>query len=89
MKCICNNCMNYPCTDGMSVMLKSCPAYSPKPKPLTNADKIRAMTDEELAELLTKFAASLIKQVPDSELSDTFKEDTLKWLREEASDETD
>lgn len=51
MKSICNNCMNFPCTDDMSVMLKSCPAYNPKPKPKTNADRIRAMTDEELAEL--------------------------------------
>ena len=47
---LCNNCMNYPCTDGTSVMLKSCPAYNPKPKPQTNADRIRTMTDEELAE---------------------------------------
>ena len=52
MKCICNNCMNFPCTEDMSTLLKSCPAYSPKPKPQTNADRIRAMTDEELAHLL-------------------------------------
>lgn len=51
---LCDNCMNYPCTDGMSVMLKSCPAFFPIPKPQTNADRIRLMSDEELTIFLAE-----------------------------------
>ena len=31
-----------------------CEAWKPKNNPITNADRIRAMTDEELAEFMTK-----------------------------------
>ena len=49
-----------------------------EPKPITNADRIRAMTDEELAdELLTAFAAFY-----DVEWS---KEAVLDWLKQEVS----
>jgi hypothetical protein len=50
-----------------------------KPKPQTNADRIRAMTDEELAEaMLDCFAAFY-----DVEWS---KQDILDWLKQEASE---
>lgn len=67
---LCDNCINYPCTDGMSVMLKLCPAFSPIPKPLTNADHIRSMTNEELAEF---FASQ-------SKIGESW---WLNWLKQE------
>lgn len=58
-----------------------------KPKAITNADKIRAMTDEELAEFLnTLFIEGQIEaiheQYPDSVFNR--KDDSLKWLQSEA-----
>ena len=50
-------------------------------KPITNADRIRNMTDEELAE----FMSSLIKDTEDYEYC---KEDSdwLKWLQAEVKE---
>lgn len=62
--------------------VKDYPPYLdyPKPrKPQTNAERIRAMTDEELAEtMLDCFAAFY-----DVEWS---KQDILDWLKQEASE---
>lgn len=44
---------------------------------MTNADRIRAMTDEELAEELSNFAWD----------NEPTKEETLKWLRSEVEQE--
>ena len=52
MKYICDSCEKYPCSADETKLMLSCPAYSTKPKPITNADRIRAMTDEELAEAI-------------------------------------
>lgn len=49
MKYICDNCEKYPCSANERKLMLSCPAFYPKTKPMTNADRIRAMTDEELA----------------------------------------
>lgn len=54
MKHICDSCEKYPCSADETKLRLSCPAYSPKPKPITNADRIRSMTDEELAEWFIK-----------------------------------
>ena len=45
------NTYEYGCTKPLS---ETCPLINlnVKPKPMTNADRIRSMTDEELAELL-------------------------------------
>lgn len=51
MKYLCDSCENYPCSKDMNKMQVSCPVYSPMPKSATNADRIRSMSDEELAEL--------------------------------------
>ena len=49
-------------------------------KPLTNGDKIRAMTDEELAEVLADFVA--IQGCPTEGICcDTCTNCWLKWLR--------
>lgn len=53
MKFLCDSCGKYPCDDTETKLMKYCPVYSPKPKPQTNGDRIRAMTDEELAEWLS------------------------------------
>ena len=51
---------------------------------MTNADKIRAMTDEELAERLLDYAKIIAKQACDNfEMEETFIEDALDWLKQE------
>ena len=81
MKSICNNCMNFPCTDGMSAMLKSCPEFEPIPKPQTNYDRIRAMSDEELAEFLDDVRDEWgCSHYPHG------TEDWLDWLKDEATE---
>ena len=52
MKYLCANCENYPCDDSEVKLMYRCPGFKPIPKPMTNAAKIRAMTDEELAHWL-------------------------------------
>lgn len=64
---ICNNCMNYPCTDEMSVMLKSCPAYNPIPKPQTNGDRIRGMSDYDMADWIADILNHCDNKNPEDE----------------------
>ena len=52
-----------------------------KPKPQTNADRIRAMTDEELAEFISGKARTFGEEY-EGYMS------ALDWLKQEASDET-
>ena len=52
MKYICDSCEKYPCSADETKLMLLCPAYSPKPKPITNADRIRSMSDDELAEFM-------------------------------------
>ena len=52
---------------------------------MTNAQRIRAMTDEELAELMTRFVGACIEQLPyecRAKLDDDFQEQSLKWLQQ-------
>jgi hypothetical protein len=71
----------------MHMMQLSCPFYSPEPKPITNADRIRAMSDDELAEwcfIITYNVACYYQgdeklKYPVSPLG------WLDWLREEVS----
>ena len=74
-------------------MIKDYPPYLdyPKPrKPMTNADKLRSMTDKELAEFLMTQQMKLLRKV--SELFDfplLINEEQegsmwLDWLRQEA-----
>lgn len=56
-------------------------------KPLTNADRIRAMTDEELAELLRDEQCNACDwQGNDCGDEAQCKADVLKWLKQECDD---
>ena len=56
-----------------------------KRKPLTNADRIRAMTDEELAEFLMK-PTRIIPKYECEDCENDCTECVLEWLKEEADD---
>lgn len=77
-KYICDNCEKYPCSADETKLMLSCPAYSPKPKPITNYDRIISKTPEELAEYL------FIKTCEDGFPQFTTKNDWLDWLKQEA-----
>ena len=67
--------------------LKLCKTYTPKIK-RTNSDKIRSMTDEELAEFLYGLDhywddGQCILRINDNHLND-YKDDILDWLQSEA-----
>ena len=49
MSCICDKCMNFPCGEEKNMIIVCCD-FEENPKVITNADRIRSMTDEELAE---------------------------------------
>ena len=69
-KCIYN--INNECKIG-GWMIPKVGCQDGKAKPITNADRIRAMTDEELAEWLV-------------EVTEDNTPDWLDWLRQEAAD---
>lgn len=86
----CKNKANYPCPNSCGYM-GACDGY--EPKPLTRADRIRAMTDKELAEFLDRW------EMGDIDYSKTFcdlcegqydchDDCLLDWLKE-ASDGTE
>lgn len=67
--------------------------YEAKPKPQTNADKLRAMSDEELAEWLATVPMSYEDVCPNpipKECNGGDRETCIQcwldWLRQEASD---
>lgn len=83
MKYICDRCEKYPCDDTEIKLMKYCPAYSPKPKPKSNADRIRAMTDEELAAKIEELCQYTFMQI--SVYAKPFgKAEWLDWLKQEA-----
>lgn len=54
---------------------------------MTNGDKIRSMSDEELVVLLESFARSLFEQAQRRcILSETFEPDALAWLKKEVEE---
>ena len=79
--CINSNLPNY--TVLPNVIVGSIPK-----KPKTNADRIRAMTDEELAEWFLKIAACPCDAMNDGCAlnDDTCKQAWLDWLRKEIDD---
>lgn len=58
-------------------------------KPITNADKIRAMTDDELADWLDRIRRWCAAETcvghkcPLAKICYSYAEDTLAWLKEE------
>lgn len=73
-------CTREKCTD-------DCATYRRfKPKPITNADRIRAMTDEELASLLMYFAddtGEIDEKDYDAFCNMEWRERMLRWLKQE------
>lgn len=53
------------------------------PKPMTNADRIRAMTDEELAEWFAGHDAGLVANVLNNDYVEPTKGSWLEWLKQE------
>lgn len=51
-------------------------------KPITNADRIRSMTDEELASWVTSGIKSVLARCKGYELSTAFEQEMLDWLKE-------
>lgn len=76
-KYICDSCEKYPCSADETKLMLTCPAYSPKPKPITNADRIRSMTDEELADEILKWFNWLNAVEWDEDR-------IINWLKQEA-----
>lgn len=89
MKCRCSNCgwlevnpngaMFCGYSDEPTWENESCLAWKDKDEPITNADRIRAMTDEELAEFISGKARTFGEEY-EGYMS------ALDWLREEAAE---
>ena len=73
------NTYEYGCTKPLA---ETCPLINlnAKPKPMTNADLIRAMTDEELADFLNQWGTSTRAWQKDPG-------ETLYWLQQPAGEE--
>lgn len=98
MKSICDNCINKACvwraeTDSPDPPVMDCPHFAKKP--MTNADKIRTMTDEELARFTTSIQADVLEKagkalgypgtlVKDSDIADS-EVRWLDWLKQEVT----
>ena len=69
------NTYEYGCTKPLA---ETCPLINlnAKPKPMTNADRIRAMSDEELAKLLCCTGWRMIEQ-----------KECLEWLQQPAEED--
>ncbi len=77
----CKNKKNYPCPNSCGYM-GDCDGYEPEPK--THADRIRAMSDEELAKFLWKVwrhEGDFYKSCVDGKLVPFYA-----WLRQEAEE---
>ena len=71
--------------------LAECPPsfYCGEPKRgKTNADRIRAMTDEELAVVLQEYACNVCDYAGFCEEEEQCKAQALEWLKQEANDGT-
>jgi hypothetical protein len=89
---IANMATNFPDID-VSVVRDYMTGRTPKiscnygePKPMTHADSIRAMSDEELANLVTDDMCELLCGAP-LVCEGQCKQKMLDWLRQEAKDD--
>jgi hypothetical protein len=80
----CDNCKKYEDCSMGSGLVWPCGAYVPKV--MTNADHIRAMSDEELAELLDSFRSCAVCRRNGNNCFPSFK--TEEWLRKPWEEET-
>lgn len=89
MKYICDSCEKYPCSADETKLMLSCPAYSPKPKPVTNYDRIISKSPEELAAYIDEHTSEAMwcnsppEECPPE--GDCVK-CILNWLMEEITD---
>lgn len=79
----CVTCENEDCMDsGSNSVTINCNGYKHKQ---TNADRIRAMSDEELAEIITDDWCEIVCSGTDYLCRDgTCEQHVLKWLKQEA-----
>ena len=77
------NTYEYGCTKPLA---ETCPLINlnAKPKPMTNADRIRAMSDEELAELIDRETDSCAPTGDCEKMSRDCKACWLEWLQQPA-----
>lgn len=80
---LCESCWNYPCASDKTKKITGCFAYRSKH---TNADKLRAMSDEELANLVTDDMCELLCGAP-LVCEGQCKQKMLDWLKQEAKDD--
>ena len=74
----CKNCHNENCKDRGANLRTICWAYKERQQPITNADRIRSKSDEELAEWLSCNCTG--------DGYGNSAEDWFDWLRQEATD---
>ena len=77
---VCDGCQHYPCTTTDEKLILRCPAYSPPPKKPTNADRIRAMSFEELAKWLARIEWTVLEKQP-AITEYAMRMDWLDWLK--------
>ena len=84
-KKLCETCKDITCLDYETRRDKECLDY----EPMTNADRIRAMTDEELAELLAPVLCPYLDCPSELPFEDTTtcKDCWLDWLRQEVDND--
>lgn len=87
MKPNCDRCKNDP--SYYNAMLEICnpcifDGEEPKQKKMTNADRIRSMTDEELAEFISDIKLRAFKYFGHTGDYDEIVESNLEWLKQEA-----
>ena len=85
MSPLCDNCKKERCNDRWKCHIISCPSYTEKKKQ-TNADRIRAMTDEELAKLMNYVDCSCCP-VGDNCKIIACEKQLLEWLQQPAKED--
>lgn len=90
MKCSGKNCpMQYPYDEKACAILETCPYATLIP--YTNADRIRAMSDEELAEFIPNWSYTNACKCEEQSYADCnlkCEECVLDWLQQPAEEET-
>ena len=98
----CKNCRNYTWDDGKTPFPQVCieckyvgcgsekEPSNWKPQPITNADRIRAMTDEELAKFIPDWSytnACKCDEQPYVDCNNECEKCVAEWLKQPAEDE--
>ena len=90
MTVYCKNCGHPYCVHAGTQNAVNCANYMPKPTPKTNADRIRAMSDEELAwELMVWRFDAFAKAKGDEGTLPSSQKTILDWLKQPVKDGED